>query len=237
MTQSGTMVDQYSLLPRLLIAVVLTGMIGFEREIRQKNAGLRTHALVGLGAAVIMVVSQYGFFDVLQTGRIVLDPSRIAAQVVSGIGFIGGGLIFVRQDTVRGLTTAASVWLAAGIGLTAGAGLFVVAIGCTILGVAVVDGLDRLERVLPQSTLTLSRLRLIYRDEHGTLQKITQVCADHDIAISDMSFRRNNQVPATVTSIMRLRKARKLADVVAHLGEIEGVLEVAPMDMEFGNID
>lgn len=230
-------VDQYSLLIRLIVAVVLTGVIGIEREIRQKNAGLRTHALVGLGSAVVMVVSQYGFFQVLQTDRVVLDPSRVAAQVVSGIGFVGGGLIFVRRDTVKGLTTAASVWLAAAIGLAAGSGLLIIAAGGTVLGVLVVDGLERVERIMPQSTVTLSRLRLVYRDEPGVLQAITDACAARNIPISDVSFRRSDGDPPRVISVMRLQRSRRIADIVAEIGGIDGVVEVAPLDMEFGDID
>jgi putative Mg2+ transporter-C (MgtC) family protein len=103
------------------LALVLSTLIGLEREIRQKNAGLRTHTLVGLGSALFMLISKYGFTDVLVTGRIILDPSRVAAQIVSGIGFIGAGLIFVRRDSVRGLTTAAGIWVTAAIGAAAGA--------------------------------------------------------------------------------------------------------------------
>ncbi len=95
------------------LAFVLSSLVGLEREIRQKAAGLRTDTLVGVAAALFMLISKYGFTDTLAPGRIVLDPSRIAAQVVSGIGFIGGGVIFMRRDVVRGLTTAASVWLTA----------------------------------------------------------------------------------------------------------------------------
>jgi len=86
----------------LALAFVLSALIGLEREIRNKNAGLRTYTLVGFAAALIMLVSKYGFTNVVAADRIVLDPSRVAAQVVSGIGFIGGGLIFVRRDNVRG---------------------------------------------------------------------------------------------------------------------------------------
>jgi putative Mg2+ transporter-C (MgtC) family protein len=89
------------LITRLVVAVALAGALGLEREVRQKHAGLRTHALVGLGAALIVEVSAYGFSDVLVAGKVVVDPSRVAAQVVSGIGFIGAGLIFVRQEYVR----------------------------------------------------------------------------------------------------------------------------------------
>jgi putative Mg2+ transporter-C (MgtC) family protein len=101
----------------LALAFALSTLIGLEREWRQKSAGLRTHTLVGVGAALFMLVSKYGFGDVLIPGRTILDPSRVAAQVVSGIGFIGGGLIFVRGDIVRGLTTAAIVWVTAAVAM------------------------------------------------------------------------------------------------------------------------
>ncbi len=107
---------QWALLLPVALALVLSTLIGLEREAGAKSAGLRTHVLVGVGAAVFMLISKYGFADLL-------DPSRVAAQIVSGIGFIGAGLIFVRQDAVRGLTTAATIWLAAAVGSAAGAGL------------------------------------------------------------------------------------------------------------------
>ena len=113
------------------LAFVLSALIGLEREYRQKAAGLRTYTVVGLGAALIMLVSKYGFFDVLQPGRVVLDPSRVAAQIVTGIGFIGGGLIFVQGDRVNGLTTAATVWLVTGVGMACGAGLPLLALAAT----------------------------------------------------------------------------------------------------------
>jgi putative Mg2+ transporter-C (MgtC) family protein len=113
-------------------AFVLSAAIGLEREIQQKSAGLRTYTIVGTTAALFLLISKYGFTDVLQTGRIVLDPSRVAAQIVSGIGFIGAGIIFVRQDQVRGLTTAATVWLVTGIGMACGAGLPWLALAVTI---------------------------------------------------------------------------------------------------------
>src|SRR4029453_7366990 len=107
---------------QLAVAFALSSLIGLEREVRQRSAGLRTHALVGVAWALIMLVSKYGFTDVLGDD-VVLDPSRVAAQIVSGIGFIGAGLIFVRRDAVRGLTTAATIWLTAAVGMAAGGGL------------------------------------------------------------------------------------------------------------------
>ena len=119
-------------LAELALAFLLSASIGLEREIRQKSAGLRTYTLVGFSSALVMLVSKYGFTDTLESGRVVLDPSRIAAQIVSGIGFIGGGLIFVRKDIVRGLTTAATVWLTAAVGMACGAGLPILAIAVTL---------------------------------------------------------------------------------------------------------
>lgn len=115
----------------LALALVLSALIGLEREIRQKSAGLRTHTLVGVGAALFMLISKYGFTDVLEPGRVVLDPSRVAAQIVTGVGFLGAGLIFVRRDAVRGLTTAAAIWVTAAIGSASGAGLPVLAVLAT----------------------------------------------------------------------------------------------------------
>jgi putative Mg2+ transporter-C (MgtC) family protein len=104
-------------------AFLLSAAIGLEREIRHKSAGLRTYTVVGTSAALFLLISKYGFGDVLVDGRVVVDPSRVAAQIVSGIGFIGAGLIFVRQDSVKGLTTAATVWLVTAVGMACGAGL------------------------------------------------------------------------------------------------------------------
>src|ERR1700728_897125 len=119
-------------LGELSLALVLSTVIGLEREFRMKSAGLRTHTLVGVAAALIMLVSKYGFSDVVLKDLVVLDPSRVAAQIVTGIGFIGGGVIFVQRDIVRGLTTAAAVWLTASVGMACGAGLPILAIFVTV---------------------------------------------------------------------------------------------------------
>ncbi len=114
------------------VAFVLSALIGLEREIKQKSAGLRTYTLVGLASALFLLVSKYGFTNVLAAGTIVLDPSRVAAQIVSGIGFLGAGVIFVRSDAVKGLTTAATIWLTAAVGMACGAGLLVLASATTL---------------------------------------------------------------------------------------------------------
>lgn len=121
---------------KLLLAVILGIFIGLERQTRFKSAGVRTHALVSLGGALVMIISKYGFMNILNLNNIALDPSRIAAQVVSGIGFLGAGLIIVKGDkflSVSGLTTAAGVWVTSGIGMAVGADMYSLAIGGTII--------------------------------------------------------------------------------------------------------
>jgi putative Mg2+ transporter-C (MgtC) family protein len=121
---------------RLLIAAVCGAFIGYERSARLKNAGIRTHIIVALGAALTMLISKYGFYDLLQNPGIGLDPSRIAAQIISGISFIGAGTILVRGDGVNGLTTAAGVWATAAVGMAIGSGLYFIGIIASILIVA-----------------------------------------------------------------------------------------------------
>lgn len=121
---------------RLLVAGILGAIIGLDREYRAKEAGYRTHFLVSLGSALIMIVSQYGFQDIIQENSVSLDPSRVAAQVVSGIGFIGAGTIILQKQIVRGLTTAAGIWATAGIGLAVGAGMYTISIAATLLTLA-----------------------------------------------------------------------------------------------------
>ena len=128
----------WELILRIFVAAVLGGIIGLEREYRAKEAGFRTHFLVALGSALFMVVSAYGFEDVGAMPGHRLDVSRVAAQVVSGIGFIGAGTIIFHksENVVRGLTTAAGVWVVAAIGLACGGGLYKLAVAATVLVLA-----------------------------------------------------------------------------------------------------
>ncbi|KND60072.1 Mg(2+) transport ATPase protein C [Candidatus Burkholderia verschuerenii] len=140
------MFNNLELVSRLVMVAVLGSVIGFERERLSWAAGLRTHMLVCVGSALIMIVSAFGFEDVLKGDHVVLDPSRIAAQVVSGIGFLGAGSILLRGEIVRGLTTAASLWLVAAIGLAVGGGLYTASIASTIIILIILAGLKPLER-------------------------------------------------------------------------------------------
>jgi putative Mg2+ transporter-C (MgtC) family protein len=130
---------------RLLLAAILGSVIGFERERLLWAAGIRTHMVVCVGACLIMIVSAFGFGDSLTSNNVVLDPSRVAAQVVSGIGFLGAGAILARGEIVRGLTTAASIWTVAAIGLAVGGGLYFAAGVSTAVIILILAGIKPIE--------------------------------------------------------------------------------------------
>lgn len=123
----------FELLLRVLIAGLCGVTIGLERKNRMKEAGVRTHFVVSVGAALMIIVSKYGFQDQIGWSNLSLDPSRVAAGVVSGVGFLGAGMIFMQKNTVRGLTTAAGIWATAGIGMAVGAGMYFIGIGVMII--------------------------------------------------------------------------------------------------------
>ena len=134
--------EQVELVLRLVLGLVLAAAVGWERELQRMPAGFRTHALVGLGSAVFTVVGAHGL-----TGDNA-DPTRVAAQIVSGIGFLGGGAILHYGGSVRGLTTAASLWAVAAVGMASGAGLYVIAVAAAVLVIVTLDVFDRFETVL-----------------------------------------------------------------------------------------
>src|ERR1700722_2345156 len=153
------MISNWELILRLLAAAGLGSLIGAERERLVWAAGLRTHMLVCVGACLFMIVSAFGFSDILGTTNVVLDPSRIAAQVVSGIGFLGAGSILLRGEVVRALTTAASLWTVAAIGLAVGSGLYIEAVAATVIILVILAGVKPLERWYRSRNQTL-RMRL-----------------------------------------------------------------------------
>lgn len=156
---------------RLFVAGAMGILIGLEREYRAKEAGYRTHFLVALASALMMIVSQYGFMDVLKTDLIRVDPSRIAAQVVSGIGFIGAGTIILQKQIVRGLTTAAGIWATSGIGLAVGAGMYAIGIAATLL---VLLGLETLSYFF--KSIGLRNMMIDFStDDKEAIKRVSQV--------------------------------------------------------------
>jgi putative Mg2+ transporter-C (MgtC) family protein len=207
----------------LALALVLSSLIGLEREFKMKSAGLRTHTLVGVAAALIVLVSKYGFSDVIVKDEVVLDPSRVAAQIVSGIGFIGGGLIFVQRDTVRGLTTAAIIWLTAAVGMACGAGLPILAIFVTAAHFLVVDGFALLTRRIHSEDV---RLHIEFVAGKGAVEKITQLCTGEGFAVHELAVQQQEGAPESEvrTMHMRLTGRRRVETLLAPLGDIKGVV-------------
>jgi putative Mg2+ transporter-C (MgtC) family protein len=223
----------------LVVALVLSSLIGLERELRGKSAGLRTHTLVGLGAALFMLISKYGFTDVLVAGQVVLDPSRVAAQVVSGIGFIGGGLIFVRRDLVRGLTTAAVVWVTAAVGAACGAGLPVLAAFVTAAHFLVLHGYPPLLRRLRRGRSASAGLRVEYTDGRGALREILAAATGAGYSVADVSTHRRDDPddpagPRVIELLLRVVGRGRVTDLVSTLAELDGVLDVATGESDEG---
>lgn len=221
------MLSPTHVIARLLLAALLGSLIGLERERVHWAAGLRTHMLVSVGAALIMIVSAYGFADVLGRPYVVLDPSRIAAQVVSGIGFLGAGTILLRREVIHGLTTAASLWSVAAIGLAVGGGLYIAAVSATVLILAILMGLKPLERHL---VVRRQQLRsLVLRFDRGTTSQadIEAALEKGSIWVQHMEIVRG-AVPGQqeLHLVVRAGAAEELAAVVKYLGTLPGVTSV-----------
>jgi putative Mg2+ transporter-C (MgtC) family protein len=217
----------------LALAFGLSTLIGIEREWRQKSAGLRTYALVGVGAALFTMVGKYGFSDVLGSD-VTLDPSRVAAQVVTGIGFIGAGLIFVRGDAVRGLTTATIVWVTAAIGMACGAGLAVLAVAVTAAHFVVVLAFPQLAARLPRSSHIGYRLRVIYADGQGILRQILAESTRLGFAINRVEARqldRDVRDTAAVAVSFEVNGQPDVHPLTVALSDLDGVFEVTATDL------
>jgi putative Mg2+ transporter-C (MgtC) family protein len=217
------------------LALALSAAIGLEREIRQKNAGLRTHTLVGVGAALFMLISKYGFTDVLEPRLVVLDPSRVAAQIVTGVGFLGAGLIFVRRDSVRGLTTAAAIWVTAAIGAAAGAGLPLLAVLTTGIYFLVAVAFPLATRRLPTSATAVSALRVRYPDGQGILRDVLREATTRGFAIDDVATEALGYRPPA--SQGRGRAERPDVEVTLHVHGKNSVNELAAALSELRDVD
>lgn len=171
----------------LFVAFGLTALIGLEREIQGKSAGLRTQTIVGTAAALILLVSKYGFQDVLQADLVVVDPSRVAAQIVTGIGFLGAGIIIFRRGSVHGLTTAAAVWESAAIGMAAGAGLLLLACTVTAMHFLIILGFIPFARMLAARLSGSIRFHITYEDGRGVLRNVLEACGRRNWQVTEVS--------------------------------------------------
>ncbi len=200
---------EWNLILRILAAGLLGGLIGFEREVRAKEAGLRTHFLVALGAALFMVISQFAF-----TGR--FDAARVAAQVVSGIGFIGAGVIIFQKNVVRGVTTAAGLWVAAAIGLACGAGMYDIAIASTLMALMCLETMHFITKRYGEKSVTLEISPIKGEDMARVLELIGKTGAEvrsfeqvHDSVTIQLLIRQRDY-SGTITRILECTKDYKV---------------------------
>lgn len=207
---------------RLILASLLGGVIGLERQIRAKEAGVRTHILIGIGSAMFMIVSKYGFYDVIEHSHIGLDPSRIAAQVVTGVGFLGAGNILVQKQTIRGLTTAADVWVTAAIGLVIGSGMYEVGIIGTIMALIVLEFFRQL------SYRFLNRhLQLRMRIAAGTAQVVLAWLTEQGYRIQLRSLANDTSDCHVLTANVEYTEATSVNQILSSLKENPAIVEVS----------
>jgi putative Mg2+ transporter-C (MgtC) family protein len=212
---------------RLVLASLLCGAIGFEREIRDQPAGFRTHILLGLGAALFTLVSAYGFEPftraALGSGGLQFDPTRIAAQIIAGVGFLGAGAIIRQGGDVRGLTTAASLWAASAIGMSVGAGYLFGATAATVLAMATLYALRRFRSsIFSPLRLDSAGLELGLKDGGSTPANALQILRRHDISISSMDA----EIDEEHASYKLQVRIHPSANVHAVLAELSGLPEV-----------
>ncbi len=209
------------------MAFVLSALVGIERHRKVKAAGLRTHTLVGVGSALFTLVSAYGF-SMIDGANVTLDPSRISAQIVSGIGFLGAGIIFVRQNVVSGLTTAASIWVVAAIGMACGAGMPILAACGTALHLLTVTLLARLARNVPNAGHKRD-LVVFYKDGRGALRDILERATDlgFEVALNGTERDESTGSATVVAANLRFNRGKISIDrLVEELTEIRAVRRV-----------
>ena len=219
---------EIEMLLRLVLAVLLSGIIGMEREALNKSAGFRAHILVGIGACLMMIISLSMPFirmpgDFGATGSN-SDPARIAAQVVSGIGFLGAGAIMSSSGKVRGLTTAASLWAVAGIGLCVGAGLYVTAIGASVLTFATLSLFARVENRIQKNRII--RMEIYMVDEPCAVGKVFEVFNDLDIQVKDTALVEDNKIGHDVIKLDLLLKIPYNIEAEKIKTDLEKITEV-----------
>jgi putative Mg2+ transporter-C (MgtC) family protein len=207
---------------RLLLAAALGATIGVERELHEHPAGTRTHLLVSLGSALFTVLSIYGFVGLGIDGTAPVDPSRVAAQIVTGIGFLGAGAIIKYGTSIRGLTTAASLWITAAVGMAAGAGQWILAIVATALVVFSLGPLPAMvRRIYPNRGRALGlRLDVARLDAIST---VSQVLADRGIVITGISTERTHQDHYEIDLNLRIRQGSRPKDLLNAISAIPDV--------------
>jgi putative Mg2+ transporter-C (MgtC) family protein len=214
----------------VLLAVVLGGAVGFEREIHGRPAGLRTHMLVCLASALLIYASRRVPVEVLEANgitRIVMDPNRLAAGIVTGIGFLGASTVIRAGDIVRGITTGATVWYVAGLGVVIGQGEYSLAIASTVVVILVLAGLDRLSRRIAPVIYR----RMIVTGKHTELpllsKRVSTILSSHGIRVQDVSGKRGpSNEPFELVFHVRCRNTFQAPEMMDQVANEEGIVRV-----------
>lgn len=217
------MIDDLTTVLRLILALVLGGVIGFERQHRKKTAGLKTHVLVSLGSCLVTILSINIYAGV--QGLTNADPARLAAQVVSGIGFLGAGAIIKEGPTIRGLTTAASLWVVASVGLAAGAGAITGAVVTTVLVVVSLELLPKIEGLYSKGPAS-SNLIIHSVEKPGQIGRIGACLGNMGVSISQISIEDAEGGRITIFVHVNLPERVRTDQIMAELGNIEGILGI-----------
>lgn len=222
------MITWQEIILRLFLAAVLGGAVGIDRQRYEWAAGLRTHMLVCLGSALITIVSAYGFTGVQMEGHISLDPSRVAAQVVSGIGFLGAGtILFLKHEVVKGLTTAAGLWTVAGIGLAIGGGLYFAAGAATVLVLIILVVIKPYKKkLIVERRQTEIQLKL--NREKISLSQLETMLNANNIAYNHLKFfnAKEDNIYAVEIRINRSMSNKAVLSFVESLNNTNGIKEV-----------
>ena len=213
---------QWELLVRLLVACICGCVIGVERSFRQKEAGIRTHVILALASALIMVVSKYGFFDLAGT-NMNADGSRIASNIVTGISFLGAGVIFVRGGSIKGLTTAAGIWATAGIGMALGAGMYTIGI-CSTAGMILIQLL--LHKIMPFSENMETNIITIKISEGSqVLEEITDELTKAGIMVTGIRYKKQDNGITKAELTVRTKKNTSMQAVLDLINTNEAIQE------------
>ncbi|WP_438431496.1 MgtC/SapB family protein [Gorillibacterium sp. sgz500922] len=214
-----------------LLRIGLAGLcglvIGYERKSRMKEAGIRTHFVVAIGASLMMVISKYGFGDILGDEHTSLDPSRLAAQVVSGVGFLGAGMIFMQKQTVKGLTTAAGMWATAGIGMAIGSGLYLTGLGVTFVIVAAqLFFHSRFSRLATGPKTEQLTLRIAHAPDFDSAERIRALFRAQDIVILHFHAERIEPSERLYELSIKLPANLETDDLLVLLGDIPQIISL-----------
>jgi putative Mg2+ transporter-C (MgtC) family protein len=217
------------ILLRLAVALVLGAVIGFEREQKEHAAGMRTLALVSLGCALFTIVSAYGFLDLLAIPRTVIDPTRIASYIVAGIGFLGGGTIFLsrQSEKVKGLTTAATIWVIAAVGMACGIGMILAALATTVMMFFVLVLLQLAERaILPRTSWSTQHLQIEAPSVSGQfIATIYDICTRNKVSIENLHLHAEKEGEA-LELICRIPSEGVLAKVIGEMRTLPAVIAI-----------